>query len=257
MVKQSLQNTRSLFILVLQDISELLDLESKLAFESNLSATGQLAAGIAHEIRNPLASISGSIEMLNAHLKPENEEDKKLIAIALRETKRLNQLITGFLEYAKPKENISEVFSLKTKLSEVADAVKSRLKEGSSIEFLVDIPESTRILADSEKLKQVLFNLFINSIEASKDKSTTIQVKATTEAQEVVIDIIDDGPGIPPEIRGKIFDPFFTTKSTGTGLGLSTVAQIIKAAKGSIYLVQRESGTQFQIHLPAAEAELT
>lgn len=237
-------------ILVLQDVSKLTELEERLEVDSRLAATGQLAAGIAHEIRNPLASISGSIETLGAHLRIDNEEDKKLISISLREIKRLNQLITDFLEFAKPKDSHSEQFRLRDKVEEVCEAIETRSKDGKKVQFELNIPADLELELSPERLKQIFFNLFINAVEASQSDSVKIEVSCEEAEEELKILIKDNGPGVPPDLTKKIFDPFFTTKPSGTGLGLSTVAQIVKSMKGSVSLVSGDSGACFEIKWP-------
>jgi two-component system sensor histidine kinase PilS (NtrC family) len=237
-------------ILVFQDVSKTLALEYQREMDSRLAATGQLAAGIAHEIRNPLASISGSIETLSSHLKPESEEDQKLISISLREIKRLNKLITDFLEFAKPKEEKIEAVKLADKVREVVEALINQ-KESRAVNFKVSIPEDLFVKGDSERLKQVFFNLLMNAMEASSG-SLNITISAKRESQGISVHVEDNGPGVPPELRKKIFDPFFTTKATGTGLGLSTVAQILKNMQASISLASSNNGAHFELSFPSA-----
>ena len=241
-------------ILVFEDVSKLVDLEKKLELESRLAATGELAAGIAHEIRNPLASISGSIEMLYANLDIKTDQERRLFDIALREISRLNTLITDFLEFAKPKDETASHFQLSEAVLEVSEAVQSGRAKGRKVTFAVSIDPALCVHANRERIKQVLFNLFLNSVEASRADSVAITVRAEPAGDTVRIDVADDGPGVPPELRAKIFDPFFTTKRDGTGLGLATVARIIKAARGSIQVQPSVAGAHFRIELPASTA---
>lgn len=239
-------------ILVIEDVSKMRELERKLEFESRLAATGELAAGIAHEIRNPLASISGSIEMLAQHLELKTSQDKKLFDIALREVQRLNNLITDFLEFAKPRDESTGDFLLSVVAQEVAEAVRNSAK-GQVPEISLEVPAELSIHANRERMKQVLFNLFLNSVEASSGKSVRITLRAGATGEGYVrIDVTDNGPGIPAEVMAKIFDPFFTTKSTGTGLGLATVARILKAAKSEIRVLPATQGAHFQLSIPAS-----
>jgi two-component system sensor histidine kinase PilS (NtrC family) len=238
-------------IFALQDVSKLKELEDRLEFESKLAATGELAAGIAHEIRNPLASISGSIELLSQSISSVDRQDKRLVEIALTEIKRLNRLVTDFLEFAKPKDSVSEDFSLREVVSEVAEAMLSR-PSGERLHVTNDIPFGLHAHANKERMKQVFFNLFINSIEATEKK---VSIRITAEpAKEGIVEFLvsDDGPGIAADLMDRVFDPFFTTKSEGTGLGLATVAQIMRAAHGQIQLEPSLSGTTFRLALPAS-----
>ncbi len=242
-------------IVVFQDVSKLIELEQKLELESRLAATGEFAAGIAHEIRNPLASISGSIELLSQHLEIENPQDKKLLEISLREIRRLNILITDFLEFAKPKDNFAKDFSLAVLIREVEEAILSRNQKKRVI-FRNSIQGDIFVYASYERMKQVFFNLFLNSIQAAQDKAVTITVSAERNSEETIkISIVDDGPGISEKIAGKVFDPFFTTKEDGTGLGLATVAQIIRAAKGQVNLKPSAHGAHFELTIPIGEQQ--
>lgn len=246
------EDQRPQHILVFQDMAKMMELEQKLEFESKLAATGELAAGIAHEIRNPLASISGCIELLALHLKPDSDSDQRLLDISLRETRRLNTLITDFLEFAKPKDNTAELFSLTELVREVAEAVRAG-ERGGRAEIELTIPNALRVMASRERLKQVFFNLFLNAVEAAPNGAVRIEVIATAEGSSAArIDVQDNGTGIPPAVAEKIFDPFFTTKPSGTGLGLPTVAQILKAARGEIRLVPSERGAHFRLRLPTS-----
>jgi two-component system, NtrC family, sensor histidine kinase PilS len=245
------EDQRPQHILVFQDMAKMMELEQKLEFESRLAATGELAAGIAHEIRNPLASISGCIELLAQHLRPENDQDRRLLDISLRETRRLNTLITDFLEFAKPKDHSSEIFPLRELVQEVADAVRAG-DRGDSLTAELSIPGTIHAVANRERMKQVFFNLFLNSLEASPGQPVKITVGATAGGGSVQIDVKDDGSGIAPAVAERIFDPFFTTKASGTGLGLPTVAQILKSAKGEIQLLPSEKGAHFRLRLPSS-----
>jgi two-component system sensor histidine kinase PilS (NtrC family) len=248
-------STGASYIMVFENVAKLLELEKKLEFESRLAATGELAAGIAHEIRNPLASISGSIELLSQNLRLDNEQDKRLFDIALREVYRLNMLITDFLEFAKPRDETAGDFNLSAAVREVADALESSAIGGANIKFVEHVSPKISIHANRERIKQVLFNLFLNSFEASGDNGVTITVSAAESREgHALLDIYDDGPGISPEHAAKIFDPFFTTKSHGTGLGLATVARILKAAKSDITLLPSPKGAHFQLTIPTSSS---
>lgn len=238
-------------ILAFEDVSKMLELEKKVEFDSKLAATGQLAAGIAHEIRNPLASISGSIEMLAGHLNLTDEQDKKLMSISLRETRRLNTLITDFLEFAKPRNEAAGTFNLQEVVAEVADALQSQQR--AFVQVKNHVPTDLFLYANRERTKQVFFNLFLNSLDAAETSSLEISVEAARLDGVAIVDIKDDGPGVQPENAHRIFDPFFTTKANGTGLGLATVAQIVKSAKGDIRLMPSSTGAHFRLQLPTGE----
>lgn len=238
-------------IIVFQDNTKIIELEEKLEYETKLAATGELAAGIAHEIRNPLASISGSIEMLSETLKITSPDDKRLFEIASKEINRLNMLVSDFLEFAKPKDSVAKDTNLSSILHEVKTTLRNQLeKENSSL--VIDLSSSLEVHMNEERLKQIFLNLILNSIEAKSKEPLTIKIlEHSRNEAKVTIAIQDNGLGIPLSIREKIFDPFFTTKSEGTGLGLPTVAQILHAAKGSISLdPEMNEGCCFLIDLP-------
>jgi len=238
-------------ILVFQDNTKIIELEEKLEYETKLAATGELAAGIAHEIRNPLASISGSIEMLSKNLQIGSAEDQKLFQIASKEISRLNMLVTDFLEFAKPKDSIAKDTNLLSILSEVKTTLINQLeKSESTLKF--DLPTSLVVHMNEQRLKQIFLNLFLNSIEAKIDEKLTIFIREKFRNETTVtIAIEDNGPGVAQEIREKIFDPFFTTKKDGTGLGLPTVAQILHAGKGAIRIdPDAKKGCCFLLTLP-------
>lgn len=239
-------------IIVFQDISKLQALEEKLEFESKLAATGELAAAIAHEIRNPLASISGSIELLAQNMGSRDEQDRKLANIALLEIGRLNRLVTDFLEFAKPKDYAGGDFPLAVLVDEVSEAMRNQANK-HPVSIRHSLPPTLCVHANRERMKQVFFNLFLNSIEANQSGPVEIFVSAERIPEgQIEIIVTDNGPGIPPEAAGRIFDPFFTTKSDGTGLGLATIAQIMRAAKGNIQLDQSPQGASFRLTIPAS-----
>lgn len=248
-ILQEPEQLKNNLIFMFQDVTKILELEDRLEMDARLAAIGQLAAGIAHEIRNPLASISGSLEILRANLKLEDEEDRKLMSIALRETQRLNHLITEFLQYARPKAPKFESLKIRDVVMEVSEAIQSRIGDMVQANFQINLPEDLIIYGDRERIKQVFFNLFINSVEASSRRNLVIRVGATVKRDMTEILVSDNGDGIPTEVAAKVFDPFFTTKSAGTGLGLSTVAQIVKSHKGTIRVIPG-NGAHFLLRFP-------
>ncbi|NUM88473.1 MAG: PAS domain-containing protein [Bdellovibrionales bacterium] len=240
------------FILVFQDVTKIRDLEQQLEVESRLAATGQLAAGIAHEIRNPLASISGSIETLNQHLQTDSEEDRRLMAIALREIKRLNKLITEFLEFARPKSESLSRCRLRDLVTEVTEAMAAR--KDKPIRFHVNVHPDSSVMADRDQLKQVFMNLFLNAAEAARSDTLEIRVEEDASEDRVILRVRDNGPGVPDELRKRIFDPFFTTKPAGTGLGLATVVQLLRSARAGIRLLPDAPGACFELSFPLPSA---
>lgn len=235
-------------ILIFQDLTQVKKLEEDLRRADRLAAVGRLAAGLAHEIRNPLASLSGSTEVLRQNLAPE-KENAELFDIILRETDRLNRLVTNFLHYARPEKGECSQVNLHNLAAETAFFFSQG--EGKGRFNLINLaPEDLEIQADKAQLEQLFLNLFRNSIEAASD-NLTITVDAYKKKQSVYLKVKDDGPGMPPEVASRAFEPFFTRKSGGTGLGLATVHGIIKNHGGYINLETAPGrGSTFLFTLP-------
>jgi C4-dicarboxylate-specific signal transduction histidine kinase len=151
---------------------------------------------------------------------------------------------------------MTEDFPLAEVVSEVIEAVQSRSREeGRGIVINHQVRPEIFVHGSRERMKQVFFNLFLNSLEASAPQAISINVSCEeSNTGLMAIDVRDDGPGIPPEISGRVFDPFFTTKANGTGLGLATVAQIVRAAKGEVQLIASARGAHFRLLLPTSSA---
>ena len=249
------KNTVHGIILIFQDITKLVEMEEKVRRQEQLAVVGSLAAGIAHEIRNPLASLSGSIQVLQGELDLKGDE-KHLMDIVVRETDRLNTIISEFLEYARPQTAHVEKILLLPLLDETIMLLKNSrdFREGITIRAQVD-PQVV-IQGDAKRMRQVFWNLLINACQAMPDGgeitvSTMPISRSDDDSGWCEIVIKDTGRGIAHEYLDKIFDPFFTTKSGGTGLGLAIVDRIIED-HGGIIDVESETGrgTKFRIRLP-------
>lgn len=214
-----------------------------------LSAIGQLSAGLAHEIRNPLASIAGAAAILgrNEFLEPKHA---KCIDIITAECQRLDGLLTNFLNFARPRPPRLQP----TELDGVVDRVLALANHGlrgSTVHCEKQIQASLpRVECDPEQLEQVLLNLVINAIEASMD-GETVTISSSAEEGNVVLRVIDCGEGVPPANIDRLFDPFFTTKEHGTGLGLPVAHQIMTQMGGTL-LAERgaNKGMMFSVVLP-------
>ncbi len=239
-----------------QDLTELRRMEQAVQRSERLASIGRLAAGVAHEIRNPLASISGSVEILRTL--PEADEDtKQLVDITVREVDRLNELITALLDYARPPSSESNNILLSEQVQEVARAFASGVKQ-SPIEVLTDVDPDVRVRGSAGQLRQVLWNLLRNAAEAmpggGRISITLTQDELTSGEQEAVLAVADTGVGISREDQEHIFEPFFSKgKKSGTGLGLATVARAVEDHHGLIEVQsQPGNGTTFTIRLPLA-----
>jgi len=266
-------------VVIFQDVTAVVGMEKQLRRSERLAAVGEMSAKMAHEIRNPLAAISGSIQLLRTDLWQErvDSEPRHLMDIVVREADRLNQLITDFLAYARPGPLELEPVELGALAREVCEMLNSVRPTNISVELRVDTP--VRVSGDSGQLRQVLWNLFHNAVEAMPEGGRLdirIEEFAGQSSQDglplrrsdavggtpegsaefgcVEIAISDTGVGIPFEIQEQIFEPFFTTRKQGTGLGLSTVHRIVQSHGGSLQLESAEDvGTCFRIRLPRAE----
>jgi two-component system sensor histidine kinase PilS (NtrC family) len=244
------------FVVIFQDVTAVVEMERDLRRSERLAAVGELSASIAHEIRNPLAAISGSIQILRNLVGREEaeREPRILMEIVIRETDRLNRLITDFLQYAKPGP-------LKLEPVIVAEAVEDVLKMFASVRpgnvaVYVEIEEGLRVVADASQLRQVLWNLVLNAAQAMAEggglrvsagalpdempqESGNVGRNETTGRKKTgwaEIAISDRGAGVPSDVLERIFDPFFTTKERGSGLGLATVHRIVEDHGGSVRL---------------------
>jgi two-component system sensor histidine kinase PilS (NtrC family) len=245
-------------ILVFQDITKLVEMEEKVRRQEQLAMVGSLAAGIAHEIRNPLASLSGSIQVLQGELDLKGDE-KHLMDIVVRETDRLNTIITDFLEYARPQTPQAEQILLSSILDETITLLKNSRDFREGIAISVDVDPHVVIKGDAQRMRQVFWNLLINACQAMPDGGEiTVSALPLSHGEDDAVwcEIIiqDTGCGIAHEYLDKIFDPFFTTKTSGTGLGLAIVGRIIED-HGGIIDVESETGkgTKFRIRLPVQE----
>jgi two-component system sensor histidine kinase PilS (NtrC family) len=215
-------------LLSFQDLTHVKEIEEQLRRNDRLVAVGQLAAGLAHEIRNPLASISGSVQLL-LEGGSMSANDQRLMQIVLQEAERLNLLLGNFLRFARPTPPTMEPHDLANIIDELIEVIKGDPRFGR-IQFHKEYA-SSEFLCDVGQLRQALLNLLINAAEALNGVGT-IRIRATTDP--VSIQVEDSGPGLQPEVQKQLFNPFFTTKENGTGLGLATVHAIVSAHGGKI-----------------------
>jgi len=251
-------NTVRGFILIFQDITKLMEMEDQVRMKERLATVGSLAAGIAHEIRNPLASLSGSIQVLQGELALQGD-NKQLMDIVVRETDRLNTIIMEFLEYARLKNAQNDYIELSPVLDETIMLLKNCRDCSGNIRITHQVDPHAVIKGDSQRIRQVFWNLLINACQAMpQGGEITVTAKPVSGADEDTdwceITITDTGQGITHEDRDRIFNPFFTTKNGGTGLGLSIVYRIIEDHQGTIAVDSAPGkGTQFIIRLPISE----
>jgi two-component system sensor histidine kinase PilS (NtrC family) len=231
------------------DLTELRRLEQDHRRDERLVTVGHLAAGIAHEIRNPLASISGSIELLKAAPQA-SEDDRTLMTIVHREIDRLNALIGDLLDYANPRAQLQVDFDLATLVDEVLQVAKGD-QAFAQVELTSEIAGPLPVYADPAKLRQVVWNLVRNAADAAAAGGKHVRVTASSSGDQMTLAVADDGLGISPEKIAKIFDPFFTTKAQGTGLGLATCHAVVTEHGGRIDVDSEVGkGTKMVVRLP-------
>lgn len=249
-------------ILIFEDRTQLRNIQDRLTREDQLAVAGRFAAGIAHEIRNPLAAISGSIQILQAAGGADlKEEDAHLMEIVVRETERLNALITDFLLFVRPHPLVARPFSLEKILRDMTFAATRDPRFEHKVQLELNVNHTHPLEADPDQLTQVFWNLMINGAEAMPDGGklviTTLDIHHQDGSRGVEITVSDTGEGMTPEVRLHLFEPFFSTKTGGTGLGLATVERIITSHEGQIRVESTEgAGTTFFVRL-RSEPQLT
>lgn len=236
---------------VFQDLTGVRELELRAARSERLASVGEVSAGLAHELRNPLASMAGSIRLLGAG-RQLTDDERELIDIVQRESSRLNVLVTDFLGFARPSPPRPSAVDLPARVGETISIFRGS-PDGARVEFELSLaPALARV--DGDQLAQLLWNLLVNAAQASSDGGRIrVTTGRGTQSGTVCLRVEDEGCGIPAEVVGRIFDPFFSTKERGTGLGLALVHRIVDANGGQIG-VQSEPGrgTSFTVVLPAA-----
>lgn len=247
-------------LLIFQDLTSYKQMEEELRRAEKLAAIGELAAGLAHEIRNPLASLYGSIQLLQGKLELA-ETNRRLMQIILQESERLNELIGDFLLFASPRPGTKEEFCLLPLVEETVALLEKHPSYREGIRVFLRIDRSVKLFASRKQMQQIFWNLLLNAVQALPDGKGEIRVEAESKARRndpagrVTIRIRDTGRGIQHENLDRIFDPFFTTREEGTGLGLSVVYRIVESHGGRIR-VSSDPGaeTVFEIDLPGKQS---
>ena len=241
------------FVYSFDDLTEIRRLEREVRMQDRLAAVGRLAAAIAHEIRNPLTSIAGSVSMLS-DAPALNSDERHLLQIVIRESDRLNNIITDFLAYSRGKQYRFERVNLVPLLQDTLTLLEHRLNsENAGIKLARRFAKSEAwVLADGDKLKQVFWNFCENAVRAIKttDKGGTLTVALAERGRDWEMSFADTGPGINPQQTEKIFEPFQSNFEGGTGLGLAIVYQIVQAHEGKVWARSEVGkGTSFVLRL--------
>ncbi|MFO0651544.1 MAG: ATP-binding protein [Polyangiales bacterium] len=238
-------------------------LHARIKERDRLAALGEMAAGLAHEIRNPLGAIKGAAQMMDGN--PDEPAHKELLGIIQEEVERLNNVVGSFLDYARPYRGNPVALDVTQAVERTAQLLRNGLP--ATLDLRVELPPSLpQVRIDPEHLRQVLLNLVRNAVEAMKGVgvvtvTAAVRARANTSrgaegdaAELVEINVRDAGPGIDPAVQRNLFIPFFTTKASGTGLGLAICQRLVESAGGRITVRSSSTGTIFTVALPVASA---
>ena len=241
-------------VLLFKDLTEVRTLRREVARSQRLASVGRLAAGVAHEIRNPLSSIKGFATYFKERY-PDRSEDQQTADIMIQEVDRLNRVVGQLLEFARPVSIKPKPVSLQTLLDDSIKLIKDQAAaKGISIQTQNNT-QVAKVRIDPDRINQVLLNLYLNAIDSmEKGGELKVEINGDGHDRNIVIQVSDTGHGISRENLSKIFEPYFTTKSTGTGLGLAIAHNIVEAMGGKITVASdTQVGTTFTIALPNLE----
>ena len=241
-----------------QSLEQRAQLEGQLVRAGKLSAMGELLAGLAHELRNPLASIMGAAEALAAEF-DEGHRKHRLARLQLEEIERLDRVVSGFLAFARVTPPVREPLHLERLVQEVEELARHRTR-GLEVRWRVEVDQSLQVQADEDQLRQVILNLVLNALQALEEAGAVDgqrpEIAFVTGRREVggvdhlCLGVQDNGPGVDPASRESIFDPYVTTRATGTGLGLSISSRIVESHGGFLDVESEPGRTIFWVCLP-------
>ncbi|MEN6486695.1 MAG: ATP-binding protein [Syntrophobacteraceae bacterium] len=239
------------FAFLFSDMTNVRQLEERLRRSERLASLGRLAAGIAHEIRNPLSSIKGFAAILAGRSR-EDEKSRKIADVMVQEVERLNRVVSQLLDFARPTELHRKACSCRELLDHTLRLIeRDALHQEVRVESRVD-PGNLSVELDPDRFSQVLLNLYINALQAM-ERGGTLRVEVFRDGDRVAFRVTDTGSGIPREQIAHIFDPYFTTKPNGVGLGLANVHKFVEAHGGTIAVESTSGGgTSFDISIPVA-----
>jgi two-component system, NtrC family, sensor histidine kinase PilS len=244
------------YIVIFQNLTRWRRMQEELRVKDRMVAVGELAAGLAHEIGNPLAAISGSVQMLAAS--DQDTAERKLIEILLKESQRLDRTIKGFLRFARPKERSSEAFDIGRLLEENFELLKNSDEVSRRHRLELDLdPPRVRLFADPDQISQIFWNLARNSLRAMPGGGT-LRISGRVVGDQYRFQVVDTGRGMTEEQRANLFHPFQTFFDGGTGIGMAIVYQIVQEHGGRLRVDSRPgSGTTITVELPTAGASVT
>jgi two-component system sensor histidine kinase PilS (NtrC family) len=240
-------------VLVFQDLTELRRLQKDVERAERLAELGRMSAGLAHEVRNPLAAMIGCLQLLPRQVGSTlAEEDVRMLAIVQREAERLSALVQQFLTYARPAPPERQQVALKRLLQDVVDAVRFGLARDITLSG-----DELTLAVDPAQLRQVLWNLVHNAASMVDKEKGQVAIRIAVDGDEAVVRVDDNGPGVPEELRERIFEPFYSTRPDGNGLGLATAHQLVRQHRGGLSLVESAlGGACFEVRLPLRHTAL-
>ena len=254
---KTIEGTAAGYSVIFQDLTDMKKLEAELRLKDRMAAVGELSAGIAHEIRNPLAAIAGSVQVLKKSdaLSP---QEQRLMSIILKESERLNKSIADFLRFVKPQEKRPAEFDIAASLSETLDLLANspELRADHRIERTI-VPPSYTVVGDADQIRQVFWNLARNAVQAMPSGGV---LRVTTDASDGAYRIFftDSGRGMTEDDQRRLFQPFRTNFPTGTGLGMAISYRIVQEHGGRIDVTSRAgAGTTITVTLPVTEPMLS
>jgi signal transduction histidine kinase len=252
-------------VMFFKDLTRVEQLEERERLRDRLASLGEMAAGIAHELKNPLAGIEVMAGLLRRQV-PDSKDAQALLADIMSEAKLANAIVVEMLEFVRPIRLQMERTDLADVLRQSITLAETKARRGDIAVTLDLAPDLPMIEGDSHQLCQVFTNLLTNAFEALNGLGAVSITAAVAHAEEdpavtpgsspaVVVEVADNGPGVPADLTDRIFNPFFTTKTTGTGLGLAIVSKIVDAHDGRIDVSSSaETGTRFRITVPMTNA---
>lgn len=239
-------------LVLISDLSRRKEVEEEVRRVDRLAALGRLSAGVAHEIRNPLAGIRTTAEILRSRI-DDGDDRAQFVDVILEETARLDRIVGSLLQFAKPPEPRVEPVEVRPLLQRAARLAAGRAADRRVTVRVTEMPTLPAVRADRDQILQVVLNLLLNAVEATPEGG---EIRASAEGAgedgPVRLIVEDDGPGVAAAVRERIFDPFFTTKAGGTGLGLSISQGIVARHGGSLRVEETGSGTRAVVTLPVA-----
>ena len=238
------------WIVVFQDLSQWRRLQEELRLKDRMAAVGELAAGLAHEVGNPLAAISGSVQLLSGSLAA-GPQERRLLDIIVKESLRLDRTIKGFLRFARPRERAAARFDIAALLAENTALLRNSEEATGRHEFILELdPQSKRLTGDADQISQIFWNLARNALRAMPDGGQ-LRIRGRLRGESYSIEFSDTGHGMSEEQRAKLFHPFQSFFDSGTGIGMAIVYRIVQEHGGSIQVEsQPAAGTRIVVSLP-------